>query len=142
MIDPHNVPAVGADETLARFVLSSRHIRGSDETIKPDAFIPHPHTELSVTRHRDATQDEVWGAGRSVAESQQRTLHGRGDVAATAFLRQELCIEAAPVLGHATLPDNPNHANVMGWPKDDRGRQRLIAVEIAAQASLVRPPNR
>jgi len=140
MIDPHHVPDVKADETLARFILSSRHIRSSDDTIKADAFIPHPSNELSVTRHRDATDGEVWNVGRAVAQVQQRTLHGRGDVVATAFLERGLAVQAAPVIGHASLPDNPNHANVTGWPKDDKARQRLLALQITAQASLVRPP--
>lgn len=142
MIDPRHVPDVEPDETLARFILSSRHIRSSDDTIKPDAFIPHPSNELSVTRHRDATDDEVWNVGRAVAEVQQRTLHGRGDVVAAAFLERGLALQAAPVIGHARLPDNPNHANVTGWPKDDKGRQRLLALGVAAQAKLVRPSDR
>ncbi len=140
MIDPRNVPEIERDEVLARFVFSSRHLRMSDNTIKPDAFLPHPHTELSVTRHRDASESELWGAGREVAEFRQRTLHGRGDIVADAFLERDLGLCAAPVIGDANLPDNPNHANVTGWPKNDRGRQRLLALEIAAQAKLVRPP--
>ncbi len=138
MIDSRSVPDVESDEVLARFILFSRHIRSSDDTIRPDAFVPHPHDELSVTRHRDATEDEVWGAGRAVAEIQQRTLHGRGDVIADTFMRQGLATQAAPVLGHAALPDNPNHANVIGWPKDDKGRQRLLALRVAQEANLVR----
>ncbi len=140
MIDPCDVPDIEPKEMLARFILSSRHIRRGDETIKPDAFVPHPRDELSVTRHRNATDNEVWDAGRAVAEVQRRTLHGRGDVVADVFLQQGLSVRSAPVLGHARLPDNPNHANVTGWPKDDKGRQRLLALEIAAQARLVRPP--
>ncbi len=140
MIDPRRVPDIETDETLARFILSSRHIRSSDDTIRPDAFIPYPENELSVTRHRDATEDEIWNAGRAVAKVRQRTLHGCGDVVASAFLERGLALRADPVIGHKTLPDNPNHANVIGWPTDDRGRQRLLALEIAAQARLARPP--
>ena len=139
MIDPRDVPAVEAGELLARFILSSRHIRNSNATIRPEAFIPHPHAELSVTRHRDATEQEIWDAGRAIATYQGHTLHGRGDTRASAFLEQDLSVEADPVLRHASLPDNPNHANVTGWPRDDKARQRLLALEIAAQARLVRP---
>ena len=139
MIDAHDVPEVEPDERLARFVFSSRYIRRGDNTIKPDAFVPHPHNELSVTRHRDATESELWNAGRAVAEIRRRKLYGRGDVDAGAFLERGLGLCADPVIGHAILPDNPNHANVTGWPKDDRGRQRLLALEIAAQAKLVHP---
>ncbi len=141
MIDPGRVPAVDASELLARFILSSAHIRASDQTIKPDAFIPHPHLELSVTRHRDASEAELWEAGRAVvaAQRQPRTLHGRGDVAAFAFIPQQLAVRAAPVRDHPALPDNPNHANVIGWPPD-KALQRLKALKIAEQAALVRVP--
>ena len=142
MIDPQNVPELELDEELARFIFSSRHLRTSDNTIKPDAFLPHPQTELSVTRHRDASESELWSAGRAVAGIRKRTLHGRGDVVAAVFLERGLGLHADPVMGDAILPDNPNHANVTGWPKDDRGRQRLLALQIAAQANLVHPPVR
>ncbi|MCH7704631.1 MAG: hypothetical protein IIB61_05935 [Planctomycetes bacterium] len=137
MIDARHVPDVEEDELLARFVLYSRHIRGSTDGIKPEAFMPH-HNELSVTRHRDATEDEVWSAGRAIANLRQRTLHGRGDVLANAFIKQDLSVQAAPLIDDASLPDNPNHANVTGWP-DDKARQRQRALEIAAQTKLVRP---
>lgn len=138
MIDARHVPDVEEDELLARFIFSSRHIRGNSDEIKLEAFMPPPHAELSVTRHRDATEDEVWAAGRAIAHLRQRTLHGRGDVIANAFIKQDLSIQAAPLRDHASLPDNPNHANVTGWP-DDKARQRLLAIEIAVQSRLVRP---
>jgi hypothetical protein len=140
MIDPRHVPEVDSDEKLARFILSKRHIRSSDDTIKPDAFVPHPHNELSVTRHRDATVKEIWDVDKAITEVQQRTLHGRRDTVAAAFLERGLGLQADPIIGHSNLPDNPNHANVTGWPKNDKGRQRLLALEVAAQAKLVRPP--
>ena len=141
MIDPAHVPDVEPDELLARFILFSKHIRREDESIRPDAFVPYPHRELSVTRHRDATDDEVWSAGRAVAEVRGRTLYGRADVAAVAFLEQGLSVLPAPVLDHAELPDNPNHANVTEWP-DEKPKQKRIALEVAARAKLVRPPER
>jgi hypothetical protein len=137
MIDPQDVPDVEPQEMLARFIFSNRHIRSSSDTIKPDAFVPHPHTELSAMRHRDAMEHEIWVAGRAIATYQNRTMHGRGDVTANVFLKQDLVVQADPILGHADLPDNPNHANVSGWPRDDKARQRLIALKIAAQARLV-----
>lgn len=139
MIDPGNVREVDANELLARFILFSKHIRANDGTIKPDALIPHPHRELSVTRHIDATQDEIWEAGAAVARARSRTLYGRADVAAHDFMEKLLVVKPDPILDHPSLPDNPNHANVSGWP-DDKGQQRLLAHEIAARASLVRTP--
>lgn len=138
MIDPTHVPDIEADELLARFIVSRRHIRSSDDTIRADAFIPHPYEELSVTRHRDATADELWTIGHIVAERQNKTLHGRGDVSASPIIALGLAVVPDPIVDHPELPDNPNHANVTGWPAGDKDRQRLLALQIAAEATLVR----
>jgi hypothetical protein len=140
MIDLRNVPEVGSEETLARFILSSRHIRHSDNTIRPDAFVPHPYNDLSVTRHREATEEELWAVGRAVASLREKQqLQGRGDVAAMAFVKQGLELHADPVRDEAGRLDNPNHAVVTGWP-NEKDRQKLFALEIAAEAKLVHPP--
>lgn len=72
MIDPSNVPQVADDETLARYILQRSHIRGSDHPVKPDAFIPHPYTDLSVTRHLMATESELWGPVSTSLNSAER----------------------------------------------------------------------
>ena len=130
MIDAGNVPAVAADEALARYVMQSSHIRRSSQTLKPDAFIPHPHRDLSVTRHLAATDDEVWSLGQQVAVTTGKTLHGRGDIRAAICLAQRLVVKAAPT------ESNPNHADVSGWPAD-KPAQKIIAQEISATAVLV-----
>jgi hypothetical protein len=100
-------------------------------------FVPHPHEELSVTRDRDATEDEVWNAGFEVARQRSEsgprtfTLHGRGDALAATYHDQNLQTLPDPV------PGNPNHVNVTGWPKDDKAKQKLIALEIAKVAKFV-----
>lgn len=129
MIDPDNVPPVDAGELLARFLMQKSHFRPGDGTVKPDAFVPHPYEELSVNRHRDASVDEIWAVGQSLAAAVGRSLKGRADVLATAFLRQELSVQAAPIDG------NPNHANVLNWPKD-KPAQKAMAQEIAKQATF------
>lgn len=140
MIDPSDVPQVDPNELLARFIFSRGHIRNSDETIKPQAFMPPPHAELSVTRHRDATSDELWAVGRGIGLFRERSLHGRGDVLCEAFVEQGLEVIADPDPGSDPMPENSNHANVIGWPKDDMPLQMQIAQLIASQAKLVRPP--
>jgi len=137
MIDPSNVPDVHSEERLARFIFSKSHIRPSDNSIKHAAFLPPPSGELSVTRHRDATDDEVWGIGRAVATVRERSLRGRADVVAARFLEKGLAVLPAPEMGRPNIPDNPNHANVVDWPLE-KERQKLLALEIAAQASFVR----
>lgn len=75
MIDPNNVPPIADDELLARFITQAKQFRPSDQTVKPDLFIPFRLTELSFTRHRDATIEE-FVASRAT---------GRGAAAAGAF---------------------------------------------------------
>lgn len=133
MLNPENVPDVDASETLSRFIVSSRHIRNSNDTVKADAFVPHPYEELSVNRDRDASDEETWNAGFVVAQKLGRTLHGRVDALAATYQSQQLTTEAAPI------PDNPNHVNVCSWPPG-KPEQILKAKEIAEKAKLLRAP--
>lgn len=129
MIDPAQIPEVSPDEVLARYVLHSSHMR-ADRTVKADAFMPYALVEMSVTRHLQASEAELWQVGAEVAAARQRTLHGRADIAAQTCLRQKLSVVASAVEG------NPNHANVANWPADKPG-QKIIALEIAATATFV-----
>jgi hypothetical protein len=130
------VPPVQVDEWLARFIHYRRYIR-QDLTVRPDAFIPHPYRDLSVTRHLHLSDSEIWEIARTVARQTEKALHGRVDVEAAVFLRQELQVIAAPI-----LPENPNHANVTGWPAE-KSAQKIIAQQIASTAgnALAPPPN-
>ena len=75
---------VTADEQLARFLLQRSHLR-QDGTVKQDAFIPHPWPELSVTRHLQLTEKELWSIGQNVARQTAKTLYGRADVRGSDF---------------------------------------------------------
>jgi hypothetical protein len=130
MFDLAQVPPVSSDELLARFIIFSRHFRPSDNTVKPDAFVPHPQVELSVTRHRAATQDELWQEGRRVAAFRTATLYGRADVAANTFESKDLTVAEKPIA------ENPNHADVIDWPAD-KAAQKMKAREIANEAVFV-----
>lgn len=132
MIDPRAVPDVSADELLARFILQKSQIR-LDCSIKPNAFMPPPDLELSVTRHRSANESELWTIGDDVANCRGLTLFGRGDVQAEVCVNQKLSIRADSV------PGNPNHAIVLDWP-DDKPTQKNIAQEIAARAKFTPRP--
>lgn len=133
MLDPTNVPAVDPDELLARYIFSRRHFSRQTGRVKAGAFMPAPDGELSVTRHRDATQDDLWQAGHGIAQSRDKTLYGRGDVLAATCVSQRLMVKAAPIQG------NPNHANVIGWPMDDKATLKLMAEEVALAAKFVPP---
>lgn len=131
MIDPNNVPDVSEDEVLARFLLFSRWIR-QDGTVKPDAFIPHPYPDLSVTRHRETNEEVLWNNGVTVAAARKLNLYGRADVKVIDCHSQSLLVAAAP------LPDNPNHANIINWPAD-KPHQKMIAVELSKASGRYKP---
>jgi hypothetical protein len=134
MIDANNVPPVDDDELLARFILNSNEFR-SDDSVKPTLFMPYKYVTLSVNRHRDATADETWHIGREVARQRNKTLYGRSDITANACKVDTLTVVAKPL-----LPENPNHADIVGYPaaKED---QKSLAQELVASASKrIKPP--
>jgi hypothetical protein len=94
MIDEDDVPDIEADELLSRCVLSSRYIRAAYSEgktkgrVKAGAFIPHPHDDLSVNRHKHASIDKVWQLCAQVAQQAQKTLYGRAEVTAESFSAQ------------------------------------------------------
>jgi hypothetical protein len=130
VLDPGAVPDIEPDEILGRFVLYSGHVRASDRTVKPEAFMPHPHNELSVTRRREATEEELWAEGQRIGAIRQLTLKGRADVSALVFTAEGLRTVSDPI------PKNPNHANVTDWP-NDKPTQKLKAIQIANKAVYV-----
>lgn len=117
-------------ERLSRYILQSNFIRPSDNTVKPNAFIPYPNKDLSVTRHIGLEQDAIWSMGEDVAQQTGKKLYGRADNQAVTYLDQKLIVSPAPRTG------NPNHANVGGWPAD-KPMQKMIAIEIAAKSRYV-----
>jgi len=122
---------VSENELLARFILQSNRVR-ADGSVKPDAFIPFPLPNLSVTRHLGWDEEQIWTIGRAVAAAVRKRLHARADVAARVFTHLRLRVVAAPV------EDNPHHANVTDWPAD-KPSQKAIAQEIAAAAGRAMP---
>ena len=134
MIDPGSVPPVANEELLARFVTQSGQYRRIDNTVKQDLFIPNARREVSVMRHRDATEFEIWEVARSLAASLDRNLYGRSDIRAAACKVNGLRVVATP-----SLPTNPNHADILDWPADKED-QKAIAQQLAAAASKLMPP--
>ncbi len=134
MINPECVPEIVPDELLARFATQSNQYRQGDGSVKQDLFMPHPRRKLSVTRHIEATADEIWQVGRNVAEALGRRLHGRADVRVAVCAIEDLHVVASPI-----LPNNPNHADIVGWPasKEDK---KALAQKLAASATRLIPP--
>jgi len=129
--EPANVE-IDDDEWLARFILYSRWIRGSDNTVKQDAFIPPQNSELSVTRHLDLSEEELWQAGQVVANTRPSTLYGRADLQAITARNQSLEVRAAS--------PPKNHAIIVSWP-NEKPAQKIIALELARAALYVSNPN-
>jgi hypothetical protein len=119
--------AVTDEECLARFILFSKWIRNSDQTVRPDAFIPYPYPDLSVTRHIHLSEEALWKMGQDVADARPAKLYGRADIYASTARRLHLRIDPAPA------SNNPNHANLDGWPAD-KPTQKIIAQQLAAEA--------
>ena len=124
--------AIGDEEHLARYIFFKAHVR-PNLTVKPDALIPHPYPDLSVTRHLGLTDDGVWAAGRIVEQQRQRPLIGRADTQASEYRAQKLVLQANPVA------DNPHHAIIVGWPAD-KPAQKSLAQQIAAQTRYTPAP--
>ena len=122
------VSPVDNEEQLARFVLFSKHVDAYDQRIKPEAFIPHPYPDLSVTRHRGLSEKQLQKLGCGISTARKRTLYGRADVGAITVRQQALAVEPHPVKG------NPNHANILGWPKE-KPAQKIIALKLAAAST-------
>ena len=125
---------VSIDELLARYVTSSRWFRKQDLTVKQDAFIPpEDPLELSVTRQITFTEDDIWRIGKVVAGGMERNLHGRADIKTDCVIKQRLSVTPQPV------PNNPNHANIVGWPLE-KNERKMRALELAKVARFVPNP--
>jgi len=118
-------------ELLARYIVSSRWIRNSDNTVKPEAFIPHPYPNLSVTRHAGISIEQMWEIGKRIVSKNNRTLHGRADVSVGSFRKQKLGFELIPEDGNA------NHVNVTDWPAR-KHEQKDLAFQICKEANFIR----
>jgi hypothetical protein len=127
MTEQPQPPPVADDEWLARFIMFTRWMR-ADRTVRPDAFIPYPWPNLSVTRRLGLDEEELWRIGRNVADQRSLPLHGRADVRARAIRKHRLDIQPTP--------EPINHANIAGWPKE-KPAQKIIAQEIAAAATFI-----
>ncbi len=85
--------------------------------------------EVSVFRINGLSEIAIWEIGSDIARKRDRTLYARGDTKAFDVMK----------LGLEILPDEPppRHADLVGWPENDKPRQKLIALQIAAVATLI-----
>ncbi len=90
-------------------------------------FLPYKRVELPVNRHRDAGLVETWTIGKQVAEQRGKALLGRADVRANAGRIPPLDVVPSPI-----LPQNPNHADSVGYPPRKDEPLSLAAKRAAA----------
>ena len=136
--DRHSEPQ--DDESADRFVLFSKHLFKAGG-VKPNAFVPHPYNDLSVTRATETEDHEIWKIGGEIAGSLNRTLYGAARAVVKTYRTEGLEVVASPIPeGDAVHPNgNPNHADVKSWPTDKKD-QKAIALKIAHAATLRTPP--
>ena len=153
MLNPAAVPDVTDDERLARFVMVQGVIR-ADGTLRHNEFLPPLSGKLSVMRHLQASDDEIWAEGREVARLRAKGLFGRVDLGAGDCRSVGLRVIKSPL--QADPPSNPeprrrlsspNHADLVfptaaaiprtPLPKAD---QMAIAKALVANGFRVIPP--
>lgn len=120
--------SVEAHEALARFIFSNRHFSPQQNRVKAGAFLPNRLGEVSVFREHGLESFDIWAIGTKVATSRSGSLYAGGDIRAQAVRKLQLDVIADK------LPSR--HANIIGWP-DDKATQKIIALELAAAATLV-----
>lgn len=140
MIDPDNVPEVELGEVVARFILQSKLWRSADGSPKAKLFYPYKHVDLSVNRHLDCTENEIWSFGYGIAQYRGKTLYGRSDISVANCTFDSLSVVAKPIKDHPSgVPDNPNHADIVGFP-EKKEDQISLAQKLAAKAGKRLPP--
>jgi hypothetical protein len=66
--------------------------------------------------------------GNDVSKALDRELYERTDIRAGVCKIQILRVVAKPILNNPKVPDNPNHADIEGWPeaKEDQKESSML----------------
>jgi hypothetical protein len=113
-------------EILSRFILQTNWFSRSENRVKYAAFLPNRNGETSVFRTSGITNGEIWNIGdREVSTKRGKPILGRADIHSYIVMSKDLHV----------IPCEPpvRHANITGWP-DERSKQKLIAIELAAES--------
>jgi hypothetical protein len=119
---------------LSRFIFSERHFKAGAGVVRHGAFMPPQDGKLSVFDTEALPEIDVWEIGESVTAQRvetrqsESTLYARADISTAAVTRRGLMV----------LQDEPppRHRSIEGWPRDTKEDQKLIAIELAAEATL------
>ncbi len=125
----------GKDTRLTRFIFSRNDFNVGKKLIRPRVFMPQPDNTLSVFATNRLNETRVWSIGANMANLRQQNLHARADIASSVITAHALHV--------VSDEPPPRHRNIIGWPPADQKEDRkLIAMELAASASLRLPSTR
>ncbi len=128
---PTEAEQIHRSEPLARFIFSRRHFLPAQKVVKAPAFIPGSDLQTSVFRIHELGEHQIRDIGEDVGRTQipPRSPRARG----------EIKVQSVINVGLGVLPDEPppRHAEIVGWPRDDKPQQLEIAKLLAAAAQLV-----
>jgi hypothetical protein len=102
--------------------------------------MPHPLIELSVFRIGALAETEIRQIGEEVGRLRNKPLVGRGELTAAHVRKVGLDVKAKE--------PPPRHADIVGWPalsgtaKEDKSRQKLLAMQLVEETRLVLDENR
>jgi hypothetical protein len=115
------------EEYLTRYIFSEKHFAKDNQRVKHAAFMP-PDGEIKVSVFRilGLTETEVWNIGKTIEKERPSSLKARADILTLHVLEKNLKVESAE--------PPPRHANII--LPNERSQQKLIAIELAAQAKL------
>ena len=119
---------VGAvDPLLSRFIFSKADF-SLPQRIRPRVFMPPPDLRLSVFDVHALVSDDIWQIGQEIAAIRTQNLHARADIQTS----------SATEHGLRVLMDEPplRHRVIEGWPANQKEDQKLIAMQLAAKATL------
>jgi hypothetical protein len=135
---PREVEQIDRYEPLARFIFSRSHFSPAKKIVKAPAFIPAPDDlQTSVFRIYELGERQIRDIGEDVGRTQNppRSPRARGEIEVNAVLNVGVNVGVSLHV----IPDEPppRHAEITGWPRDDKPQQLEIAKLLAAVARLV-----
>ena len=102
--------------------------------MKPAVFLPAPNGETSVLRIDGVPDNLIWQTAETMANERNQTLYARADFPAETV---NATAEATKVKVSVVIAEPPpRHANIIGWPMDDKDKRLLVAMQLANAASL------
>jgi hypothetical protein len=150
--------AVGDEELLARYALSRSWLYNDNRAgnpMRPNAWMPLPHVDLSVYRVSDWDDASIVAQGVRVAEERE-TKHKAAQIAegksypeekrTFRYLgRGEIVTRDVRANGLDVDPDEPppRHAVIIGWPaltgnrKHDEATQMALAYKLSEKSTYV-----